>query len=162
LLVDWWIARIDPGINPGILAIPVAANVVDSIDEYPGISSWKMFRTGSHVKEVKRISRSALTAVRLDATNDKEEDRARLNYWLRRARTTSALRIDPYIWKRCFHDSSSWTDNEIYDRLINAVRERESDAVTKRNGTCLGSERLRAQTPWREYEPKPPTPTPFV
>ena len=47
-----------------IYSNPSKDNLVESINEYPGFSTWRMFRKGIHIQKCKRIHRNAFRRLR--------------------------------------------------------------------------------------------------
>ena len=52
-----------------LYANPAKDNLVNSIEEYPGFSSWKMFRTGELTKNWKRLRRPLFKCLTADSHN---------------------------------------------------------------------------------------------
>ena len=80
-----------------IYSNPAKENLERSIEKYPGLSSWKMFNGGEHVKNWKRIRRPAFKALPPDAQNrrgyTKEAERI-----LADTKKTHQFRLSPNAW----------------------------------------------------------------
>ena len=58
-----------------IYANPAKANLVDTIDDYPGVSSWQMFIRDTHLSAHKWIRRPAIKRLQLPALSINEQKR---------------------------------------------------------------------------------------
>ena len=76
---------------------PAKDNLVESVDEYPGFSTWKMFLKGEHEKQWKFIRRPVFRRLSPDAHNlagySREAERVMLA-----AKTSISFKIEPNAW----------------------------------------------------------------
>ena len=144
-----------------IYANPARANLVKSVSEWPGVSSWKMYKEGYYsfttrfvlLKNFKKIARRLPFLKDCDAASV-----------LSSISTDSyELRISPNIWKRCFAESRNWSDEYIYDTIICSVAIRERLLAQERGSrSVLGAFALRHQAIRQDYESKSKHKTPFI
>lgn len=122
------------------LTNPAQANLVESIRDYPGVSSWQMMISGVKTKKVKRIRRTDV-----------------LPFGYRRQRNSCepeylTITIDPFAWKKAFHDTR--TDDELREDLVRSVDEREEELRKERKRLCIrvsGREALMRHSPMKRF-----------
>jgi REP element-mobilizing transposase RayT len=136
------------------------AQQVTSIDEYRGVSTWKMFQTGSHQAEHPWVRRSMLKP--LGKSFSLNEEKSLIATWKKGAQQKHTLKLSPYVWRRCFSESQSWTKEELYRKVTRRVRELETEALAQRRSSQALFVAPSFNDPQVEYKPKKNTPTPFV
>jgi hypothetical protein len=142
-----------------IYANPASANLVDSIERYPGLSSWDAFSSSEQTLEATHSSACPWirypTIPKLPARSlTPTQDAAFTKALKARAKVTHDLVLEPNAWMKCFgiEDVAS-TNQRITDRL----RDMEESARTKRcqNGWKVkGASRLAAEAINLTYKPK--------
>ena len=144
-----------------IYANPARAGLVESIFEWPGVSSWKMYTNGSNrfcvrfveIKDFKKIARRICHMK--DAHAAKE---LRLI-----GKASYEFSIFPNVWKRCFKESALWTDEYIRETVVSGVAEREKELDLERGSKpVLGVNALKNQSITQPYEPKDTGGSPFL
>lgn len=130
-----------------IYSNPAKDNLEDSIERYPGVSSWKMFVKGEHKKTWKRLRRDDFRFLPGDARNLKgytrEADRV-----LSLSKNTHEFVIKPNAWLEAFGVRSKEAQGQINKRIIERVRLIEERARRKRkreNRKIIGADKLRTQ-----------------
>lgn len=123
-------------------------DLTESIDDYPGFSTWRMFTKGKYTISCKRLNRNLFTYLPRDCHN--------LRGYTKRAEEISAestmeetFTIEPNAWIEAFGITDTTEQKSINARLIERVRHIESRAATVRNRCrkkVLGTERLINQT----------------
>lgn len=124
---------------------PAKDNLEESIDKYPGVSSWKMFRKHEHKKLWKRVKRPVFKPLPRDSQNlrgyAKEAERVL-------ATSTSAheFTLEPNAWLEAFGITSKEEQDKINQRIIDRVAlvEERARQKRKREGKhIMGEKRLR-------------------
>lgn len=135
---------------------PAKDNLEESIENYPGLSSWEMFRSGVHTKFWKRLRRPAFKQLATESHNlrgyTKEAQRL-----LSETTKTHIFRIDPTAWMLAFGIEDLAEQQRINTRLVDRVRELERRAFEKRKilgQTVIGKEKLLNQTLNTTYRSK--------
>ena len=134
---------------------PSKDNLEKSIDEFPGLSSWKMFRKGIHSKVWKRLRRTSVRTLpnsshTLRGYTD-EATRA-----LERTDHLTTFTIDPNAWLTAFKIVDPDEQKRINDSLVSRVRTLEKRAEEKRRAerkSVMGKERLLKQKIDLSYRP---------
>ena len=144
-----------------IYANPARAGLVESVSKWPGVSSWKMFTSGSmtyrsrfvYIKDFKKIARSILSM----------SDRKAAEALKAISKEEYEFRLSPYVWKRCFEESAKWSDEFIYKTVVSRLAERERLLKVERGSKpVLGVYALRHQSIRQDYEPQKKGRTPFL
>ena len=120
-------------------ANPAAANLVDTIDDFPGFSCWKDF-LGASTASVDSKVQKVVPWIRLPSipklgnlSPSRREDRE-LCETLRAANPqVHTLVIYPYVWLGCLGINSPEEIAKVKARIIDAVRCREAEARAKRD-----------------------------
>jgi len=130
-----------------IYSNPAKDNLEDSIETYPGVSSWKMFVKGEHKKIWRRLRRNDFRYLSSDARNlrgyTKEAHRV-----LSLSKSSHEFVIKPNAWLEAFGIFSEEAQEQINKRLIERVALIEERARRKRsreNRQVIGAEKLRTQ-----------------
>jgi REP element-mobilizing transposase RayT len=137
-----------------LYANPAKDELIDSIDEFPGLSSWEMFQSGVHTKECKRLRRDAFRALRAREHNEhgytKEAERL-----LAEAKESHTLTLSPNAWLEAFGILNPEEQKRWNERLIAQVRTLEEEARKERGSKPpMGRARLLAQPLDRYYQSK--------
>jgi REP element-mobilizing transposase RayT len=127
---------------------PAKDNLEESIDKYPGISSWKMFLSGEHTKKWKRIHRPAYRALGPHEHNLEGYTREarRLE---RSAGKTHSFTLEPNAWLEAFGITDPEEQRGYNQRLIERVRAIEARAARVREREkkrVIGADKLREST----------------
>jgi len=130
-----------------IYANPAKDNLVGSVDEYPGFSTWKMFLKGEFTKFWKRIRRPQYRALTPDSHNlsGYTREAARL---LSDSNELEQFTLEPNAWLEAFGVTDVEQQEQINARVIALVRYREQRAERKRERQrkrVMGRERLMRQ-----------------
>ena len=160
------VAELDDAINRLVYMFlnPVEAGLVETIDHYPGLSTWKAFTTCEPSVDAQVSVKAYWTRVsgvetlpegnRLSPAND-----AAMALRLRESKKTEEceLIVKPLAWLRIYGITDPHKIEEIRQRIITKVREGEAqfakDRLEEGRGV-LGSERLRQQEYFRPHIPK--------
>ena len=138
-----------------IYANPAKDNLVRSIDEYPGFSSWKMFQSGEHTKTWKRLRRPQFRALTKDSHNlrgyTKEAERL-----LAQSSELQTFTLEPNAWLEAFGITDPTEQQRINARVAERVRTLEKRAARVRDRekkSVIGCERLITQRFDLTYRP---------
>ena len=139
-----------------LYANPAKDNLVDSIDEYPGLSSWAMFRTGRHTRQWRRFHRPAVRFLPPDAHclpgYSREAERL-----LSETRKVLPFTIRPNAWMEAFGIADPSEQEALNAKLIRCIRTREERARrlrARKKKTVVGAARLRARPIDMYYRPE--------
>ena len=137
-----------------LYANPAKDNLEESIDKYPGLSSWKMFRTGKVRKRWKRIRRPAVNKLLIHSPRTYAREAERL---INDSREEHSFLLFPNAWMEAFGIKDPKEQEAVNNKLIDRVRTLEERAanVRKREGkTVMGRERLMNQSMNISYQSK--------
>lgn len=139
-----------------LYANPGKDNLEDTIDLYPGFSSWKMFRANERTRLWRRIQRTAFRALPRDSHNlrgyTKEAERI-----LATSRKNHKFELEPNAWMKALRITDPEEQARVNDRIVERVRRLESRARTKRvqeRKRVMGRERLISQPLDIHYRPR--------
>lgn len=147
-----------------IFTNPTKAGMVDTIDEYPGLSSWNAFvscpasldaevRTPVHWYPV-----AALPLIpRSGHLTDNEASRLCEQIALSTERVEAELVVKPFAWLAPYGVSDPTQIEAIRQRVISGVRELEAQyraARAEKNQTAIGAKRLRLARYMEPHTPK--------
>jgi len=145
-----------------LYANPSRADLADKIEDWPGVTSWNMYKNGCHRVQVNYIRPSgvtrALSSKRLDFVSEYKITKSLCADY----GEPYELILTPDAWKNCFEDSKSLSAAEIYNEILADLREREKNFREERKGSPLGRKALRAMGHRPDYSPKTKSRTPFV
>jgi REP element-mobilizing transposase RayT len=138
---------------------PQAADLVDSIEEYPGVSSWQMYQKKITTVSVPYIRRSHISPVPSKLPIRKQE--MVVENLKAKSDTNLSLTLSPDAWM----DSFGITDEEerlaINKRIVERVRELEAEHRERRvreGKKCVGAKALMEEDMDKPYEPRKFTP----
>ncbi len=130
-----------------IYSNPAKDNLEESIDHYPGVSSWKMFIRDECKKTWKRFRRSDLSLLPKDAQNfpgyTREAQRISQNI-----KESHEFTIAPNAWIEAFGLTSNEDIAKINEKLIKRVKKLEERARKKRfseKHSVIGARKLCSQ-----------------
>ena len=134
---------------------PSKDNLVESIEEYPGFSSWEMFQSGQFVKKWKRLRRFQFRVLTRDSHNlrgyTKKAERL-----LEESSEIEVFILEPNAWLEAFGVTNPREQERINVRLRERVRTLEQRARRKREREkkrVIGRAQLIAQPIDLNYRP---------
>ena len=134
-----------------IYSNPVKARLVPSIDEYPGVSSWKMFINNNFSKSVRTYKRSQIS--KLSSASPSLEEQARyLQYIFRINKDNNKFKIDPWAWVKCFHELANTPIDKLKQTILIHLRKEEQEY--QKTGSFVGAERLKSEPINKPHTPK--------
>lgn len=143
-----------------IFCNPARAGLEESIDDFPGLSSWQAFKTcepSVHATvsiPVRYYPKSAIPRLPEGDTLTEEED-ARCVSYLKRAEEgiEHELVIKPLAWLKPFGITDPKRIEAIRQRVIKLVYEKEAEYRRERTRPVIGVQNLRRQTYLRPHVP---------
>jgi hypothetical protein len=134
---------------------PAKDNLVSSIEEYPGFSTWQMFRSGETTKRWKRFRRPQYRCLPPESHNlrgyTKEAQRL-----LDGSSEIETFTLQPNAWMEAFGIRDPEQQKRINDRIVERVLTLEKRAAEKRireKKTVIGRQRLEQQKIDTSYRP---------
>jgi len=133
---------------------PTNANLVDSISDFPGISTWDQLQ-GNSPLEFKRIKPSELH--QLPRTGfSKSLLRELLKEIEIIERKPSLFLVEPFVWIKYLHDAKHLTKEQVAARVKREVAKEEELRRTdrrRRQKGIIGVEALTSQSFYKHYRP---------
>jgi len=126
---------------------PSKDNLEESINLYPGVSSWKMFIRGEFKKSWKRLQRDDFKYLPRDAHNLKGYTRESQRV-LGQSKQSHEFTINPNAWLRAFGVKSKEEQEQINKKIIERIAKVEERAQRKRvleKKQVIGAKALRNQ-----------------
>lgn len=148
---------------------PAKANLVDSIDHYPGLSSWKAFKhceASVHAKvsfKVRAYHKEAIPRLPESNVLSEEEDQ-RLVEELRASGKyfDETFTIQPFAWLALFGITERRDIERVRRRIISTVYKQEAKLRKKRTCDVIGCENLKRQAYFTPHTPSRKQRTVFV
>lgn len=113
-----------------VYANPVRAHRTDSIDNYLGVSSWKMFTSGNLSKEVLRIRRPFVNPLPKGVLSPDEQQRKAVQLKAQ-AKETLTFTLSPDAWTAAF--PGQMTIEQFNQKVIARIREIEQEMSALRD-----------------------------
>ena len=139
-----------------LYANPAKDNLEQSIDRFPGLSSWKMYRKGELKKKWLHLKRPAYRQLPKDAHSlegySREAQRIAVT-----TKKTHTFELEPDAWLEAFDITSSEEKEYWNKKLVKRVRTLEARAAKKRTverKSVLGREKLLRQPITFNYQSK--------
>ena len=139
-----------------IYSNPAKDNLVDSIDEYPGVSSWKMWQRGEVAKKWPYLRRPQFRALPHQSHSysgySREAERI-----LSETKAVHQFSINPNAWLSAFKITDPVEQAKVNELIVKRVRhleERAKEARLKEHKRVIGPERLKSQVLDTHYRPK--------
>lgn len=132
---------------------PSKDNLEDTLDRYPGLSSWGAFRSGKHTKRCAYIRRDELYELRrTDLSLKQFEGLARR---LRnKAEIDHVFRLKPDSWMEAFGVHAEAERAQINTEIVRRIGEREAEYRAVRSSPVVGAKRLMLRPMDTPYIPK--------
>ena len=139
-----------------LYANPAKDNLVSSIDDYPGFSTWKMFQSGCLSELYTRLRRFQFFPLSPKQHNLKsyEQEAQRLT---QESTEAFPFTIEPNAWMDAFNITDPAQQQKINDRLRERISHLEQRAATKRlkdSRSVIGGSRLISQPLSLSYRPQ--------
>lgn len=135
---------------------PARANLVESIDSYPGVSSWEAFKAGNYRSKHKKLSRSSIDQLPLPALSINEQKRLVSRYESKKLEEYEFI-LEPFSWMECFSEFKQVSIEEVKKEILADVYSEEAKLLRARKAEkkrVLDATKLRRQSMLKEYQPK--------
>ena len=140
---------------------PMRADLTQTIDEYPHISSWEALKSGRKEKAIcARLPRNKVPILPNGPLSDAQLDELD-EYVKQNSVGEYELTFEPDAWLDCFEESIGSDPEKIRAEVIRRVREEETKLEAVRVAPVIGRERLMRQdvrqkhtpsnSPWRSH-----------
>ena len=137
-----------------IYSNPVASNLVESIEDWEGFSSWHELNDGG-TRSFRWISDS-LIENRLPKEQFTDRSISSLVDSISKiGGAPRPFQCEPFFWKRCFRETRSKSDTELRQKLFNSIKESENQFREKRETDdfpVMGADKLRYQSIYKNYK----------
>lgn len=134
-------------------ANPSAAHLVDSIDDWRGVSSWAQLFNPAPLHTL-AVLPSHLS--KLPNANFRPADiRRYLNRLYSRGIEALPLLFQPFAFKDCFAQSAALSNDQLRQLLVDSVRRAEADYRKERieqKISTVGANKLAIQNPYKEFK----------
>jgi REP element-mobilizing transposase RayT len=122
---------------------PASANLVNSIEQYPGISSWNMFKKKEHNKECVWLKRSQFHKINNLAFMTDKKQQEIINNLAGDEPIFHTFDLEPNAWMDCFPEYKNADQEEINNRIIQEVLEEEKKLEHPKG--VVGVKKLKTQ-----------------
>ncbi len=144
-----------------LYANPAKANLVERIEDYPGLNSFQSFKASSG--EISSDATESVAWIRAkylekldDLTLTEEAESKILSKIFRKVYYRNKLRIEPNIWMRCF-EASPQQAAEWHIKTLGVLTGKEDEARKSRlkeEKPIMGSKKLKAQAIMSPFIPR--------
>jgi len=135
---------------------PAEAHLVEGIAEYPGVSSWEMYRSGKLTFDAPWIRRPSISALPKNAQQSSVQEHYAEGL-LSQATTSHQFTLSPDSWMSLYGVDTQEERNAINERIVTLVAEREETLRQERHKegrAVLGRARLIAAKMGAAFTPK--------
>ncbi len=140
---------------------PVKDHIVESIEQYPGVSSAAMFKSEHFTRSCTYIPRDEVLALR-NPHEPWKETRAIMRHFeslsAREGAKQVKLILSPYAWKLCFEETKERPDSDIrammLERMKSALEQIQDERVLTNRTRFPSASDLVRQSMLKPYQPK--------
>lgn len=135
---------------------PSKADLVETIDSYPGVSSWEMFLSGNCKSTHQKQPRPSILPLPQAAISINEQRRL-VDIYENQNHPKFEFELEPFAWITCFSEFEGVDLEEIKSRIISEIQEAEEELSLKRKAKkkrVIGATKLRRQSMLIEYQPE--------
>lgn len=136
---------------------PVLSDIIQTMDEYPGLNSLRMLKEKQFAFRFKRIPRDSVPTLR-DPKRPWLDNRAILDKFEQVDGEEQTFTLCPYAWKHCFTETANLSDEEIHAMMLKAIEEELALIAERRKQegkiSFPSSEAIEQQSMLKTYEPK--------
>lgn len=125
---------------------PAKDNLVESIEEFPGLSSWNMYRSGVHTEPCRIVRRSDFRELAPREHNLRSYANEAERIRLLDPDSTKTFSLEPNAWMEALDIESPAEQRELNESIVQRVRTLESRARSLREKSgkrVMGAHRLR-------------------
>jgi REP element-mobilizing transposase RayT/predicted protein tyrosine phosphatase len=129
---------------------PATAHLVNSINQYPGISSWNMFKSKEYSKQCVWLKRSEFYKIdNLNLMTDRKQQEI-INELAGKEPKFHTFTLEPNAWMQCFPEYQSIDADSINNKIIKEILEEERKIEHPTD--IVGVKKLKTQTINKEYK----------
>lgn len=132
---------------------PARAGCVESIDHYPGVSSWKAMVRGKWELKGRRIPREQIPALPRAAMSVQAQ-REFADALLKVAKPENVVEIDPMGWVGAFGSEERLDKERLRKELLKSIRGEEELLNARRDKPVIGAHALQLQSMRQPHTPK--------
>lgn len=132
---------------------PSRAHLVDSIKEYPGVSSWEMFVNNIHKTQHARIPRPLIEPLYSPALSINEQ-RLLTSRWENLGLQRDEFILEPWAWVEAFPSIDIEACRSKILRDIEQVEQHYREKRRRKKRGVIGATALRRQSMTKEHTPK--------
>ncbi|MDR2337786.1 MAG: transposase [Deltaproteobacteria bacterium] len=123
---------------------PAISNLVKSIEQYPGLSSWSMFKKGETCRECIWLRRSKFYKIEnLGLMTDKKQGEI-INEIAGDDPIFHNFELEPNAWTKCFPEYNNVNVEELTNRIIKEIQQEEKNL--KHPKGVVGAKKLKTQS----------------
>ena len=131
---------------------PVAAGLVASVDEYPGVSTWRMFKNNQIEKKMRGFSRYTVTPLESLNPSNPEQDQY-IESLICDSKFVNTFIFEPWAWMQCFKITKSKKPQALKKLILDEVTAREKQLKEERQ-EFIGAEALKQMPINAPHQPK--------
>jgi len=132
---------------------PSRANLVERIEDYPGVNSWHAFLVGGTTIPMRWIPRPIIAPLP-HRTLSLEEQQRLADIFQEQATEESQLSIEPDAWLECFAETRGVDSSAIIQEIFRRIRSTEDRLKRSRTLPVKGAHALRLENMRREFAPR--------
>lgn len=136
-----------------LYANPAEANLEESIERYPNLSSWQAFLDGGIEESCPRIPRNAVPCI-INKQLSLDDQRNLANYLISMSTGDMELIIEPDAWLECFDEFKTQNPQKIKQEIIQRLKTTEEELRRRRSKPVVGALALRMQSIQKAHTPK--------
>jgi hypothetical protein len=129
---------------------PASADLVNSIEEYPGLSSWTMFKEREYSKECVWLKRSQFHQINNLAFMTDEKQQTIIDELAGDEPIFHTLEIEPSAWMKCFPEYENANPDEVNDKIIKEILEEEKKIEHPQG--VVGAKKLKTQVINKQFK----------
>lgn len=140
---------------------PASADLVDAVEEYPGVSSWSEYQGITHTIEAKSttivpwVRQPFITKLKRHYLSPMEDRAMATSIANASSKKTHELNLYPNAWMKTFDIIAPKDVEECNNQVMSLIREKEANARGLRGKKrVLGAERLRRERIFKAHTPK--------
>lgn len=136
-----------------IYANPAKADLTDTIEDYPMLSSWGMFRSRQNTRLCPVVTRDQIPRIGSEHLSLRQQ--SGFSHTLEKGTSYKAkLRISPYAWMECFRELEGTSRKDVDCEVLRQLHELESEARAVRKRDVRGALALQTADMDTSYQPK--------
>jgi len=135
---------------------PQRADLVETIEQYPGLSTWKAFLAGGSTKTLRRIPRNAIPTLPRKKLSSGQMSKL-LKDMCEQGQEELELRIEPDAWMSGIPRAMDCDPEALIDDVVSLVRQCEAELTKERKSTGRQVRRRKALINARMDTPHSPT-----